>query len=83
MSPHWHECAYPGPAKGQEPPLVPVLSVNKEQSSDHHEHPNREVDDVQHIVEAHRVLHSQSNYHRHKKGYQQGQQVWVRLLPFT
>lgn len=76
-------CAYPRPAEGQEPPLVPVLSVNEEQPSDHHEHPHYEVDDVQHIVEAHGVLHSQSNYHCHQKRDQQSQQVWVRLLPFT
>lgn len=64
-------CTYPWPAKGQEPPLVPVLSVNEKQSSYHHEHPHYKVDDIQHIVEAHRVLHSQSNNHRHQKRYQQ------------
>lgn len=51
-------CTYPRPAKGQEPPLVPVLPIDEEQPGDHHEDPNDEVDDVQHVVEAHRVLHS-------------------------
>lgn len=78
-----HVCAYPRPAEGQEPPLVPVLSTDEEQAGDHHEHPHYEVDDVQHVVEAHRVLYSQCDYHRHQQCYQQRQQVWVRLLPFT
>lgn len=78
-----HVRAYPRPAEGQEPPLVPVLSVDEEQPGDHHEHPHYEVDHVQHVVEAHGVLHSQSNYHCHQQCYQQCQQVRVRLLPFT
>lgn len=74
---------YPRPSEGQEPPLVPVLHVHEEQPRDHHEHPHHEVDDVQHVVEAHRVLHSQSHDHRHQQRNQQSQQVRVRLLPFT
>lgn len=83
MSVYLFKCPYPWPAKGQEPPFVPVLSIDKEQSSDHHEHPHYEVDDVQHVVEAHRVLYSQSNYHCHEKRNEEGQQVWVWLLPFA
>lgn len=74
---------YPRPAERQESSLIPVCSAHKEESRDHHEDPHHQVDDVQDVVEAHRVLHPQSHNHRDQDGDDQGQEVWVRLLTFT
>lgn len=75
--------SHPRPAKGQETALVPVLPVDEEEAGDHHEHPHYQVDDVQHVVEAHWVLHPEGHDHSHQEGDQQGQQVRVRLLTFA
>lgn len=47
-----HVCLYPRPAKWQESALIPVGAVDEEKSSNHHEAPDEQVDNVQHIVEA-------------------------------
>lgn len=75
-----HFAPHPRPAERQEAAIVPVLPIDEEEAGDHHEHPHHQVDDVQHVVEAHRVLHPEGHDHSHQEGDQQGQQVRVRLL---
>ncbi len=75
--------SYPWPAIGQKPPILPVGSRKEKQSGKHHKDPHDQVNNIEHIIKAHRVFHPKTHNHGHHHSDQQSQQVWIRFLSLT
>lgn len=67
---------------GQELALSPVLPIDEEEACDHDEHPHCQVQHIEHIVEAHRVLHPQRDDDGDDDRNHQSQKVWVGFFTF-
>lgn len=46
---------------GQELALSPVFPIDEEEACNHDKHPHGQVQHIEDVVEAHRVLHPQRN----------------------
>lgn len=71
---------YPRPPKWQELPFGPIVSFDEEESSNHDEDPDCQVNDVEHVVQPHRVLYSHGHDDGDNDSNDQSKKVRVRLL---
>lgn len=67
---------------GQELALSPVFPIDEETACDHDEHPHRQVQHVEDVVEAHGVLHPQRDDDGDNDRYHQGQKIGVWFFTF-
>lgn len=73
---------YPRPSERQELPFSPVVTFDVEQTSNHDEDPNCQVNDIEHVVQSHRVLHPHGHNDGDNDSNDQSKKVRVRLLSF-
>lgn len=73
---------YPRPSKRQELPFRPVVTFDVEETSNHDEDPDCQVNDVEHVVQPHRVLHPHGHDDGDNDSNDQSKKVRVRLLSF-
>lgn len=68
---------YPWPSKWQELPFRPVVTFDVEETSNHDEDPDCQVDDIEHVVQPHRVLHPHGDDDGDNDSNDQGKEVRI------